>query len=117
MNAGQARAAALYDFKTDEHALAENYSMQMSLYRKSLGALIGLPEDKITSMLILVRTGEEFPVPLPRRPRPNEPCLGQCRNWITGSQSDAGYGGGETAATSAGSAKFACVKRSHYSSE
>jgi ATP-dependent helicase/nuclease subunit A len=60
--AGQARAAALYDFKTDERALAENYSTQMSLYRKSLGSLIGLPEDKITSMLILVRTGEELPV-------------------------------------------------------
>jgi ATP-dependent helicase/nuclease subunit A len=60
--AGQARAAALYDFKTDQHALAENYSTQMSLYRKSLGVLIGLPDDKITSMLILVRTGEELPV-------------------------------------------------------
>jgi ATP-dependent helicase/nuclease subunit A len=60
--AGQARAAALYDFKTDERALAENYSTQMSLYRKSLGSLIGLPEAKITSMLILVRTGEELPI-------------------------------------------------------
>ncbi len=60
--AGQARTAALYDFKTDERAIAENYSLQMSLYRKSLGSLIGLPEDKITSMLILVRTGEELPV-------------------------------------------------------
>ena len=63
--AGQARAAALYDFKTDERALAENYSTQMSLYRKSLGSLIGLPEPKITSTLILVRTGEELPVRSP----------------------------------------------------
>ena len=60
--AGHARAAALYDFKTDEQPLAESYSAQMSLYRKSLGSLIGLLDDKITSMLILVRTGEELPV-------------------------------------------------------
>jgi ATP-dependent helicase/nuclease subunit A len=63
--AGQARAAALYDFKTDEHALAENYGMQMSWYRRSLGALIALPDDKIASMLIFVRTGEELPVRSP----------------------------------------------------
>jgi ATP-dependent helicase/nuclease subunit A len=63
--AGQARAAALFDFKTDERALAENYSTQMSLYRESLGALTGLPADKIASMLILVRTGEELPVRSP----------------------------------------------------
>ena len=63
--AGQARAAVVYDFKTDERALAEDYSTQMSLYRKSLGSLIGLPDDGITSMLILVRTGEELPVSSP----------------------------------------------------
>jgi ATP-dependent helicase/nuclease subunit A len=63
--AGRARAAALYDFKTDERALTESYSAQMSLYRKSLGSLIGLPDDKITSMLILVRTGEELTVRSP----------------------------------------------------
>jgi hypothetical protein len=34
----------------------------MSLYRKSLGFLIGLPEQKITSTLIAIRTGEEIPV-------------------------------------------------------
>jgi hypothetical protein len=37
----------------------------MSLYRESLGALTGLPADKIASMLILVRTGEELPVRSP----------------------------------------------------
>ena len=62
---GQARRAVVYDFKTDERALAEDYSTQMSLYRKSLGSLIGLPDDKISSMLILVRTGEELPVSSP----------------------------------------------------
>jgi ATP-dependent helicase/nuclease subunit A len=64
-DAGQPRGAALYDFKTDERAIAENYSTQMGLYRKSLGFLIGLPEHKITSMLILVRTGEELPIRSP----------------------------------------------------
>jgi ATP-dependent helicase/nuclease subunit A len=59
---GQPRRAAIYDFKTDERDIAETYSRQMSLYRKSLGFLIGLPEQKITSTLIAIRTGEEIPV-------------------------------------------------------
>jgi hypothetical protein len=37
----------------------------MTLYRKSLGSLIGLPDDKISSKLILVRTGEELAVRSP----------------------------------------------------
>jgi ATP-dependent helicase/nuclease subunit A len=61
-NAGEARRAAIYDFKTDEGEIAETYRGQMSLYRKSLGFLVGLPEEKITSSLIAVRTGEEIPV-------------------------------------------------------
>jgi ATP-dependent exoDNAse (exonuclease V) beta subunit len=59
---GQAQRAAIYDFKTDERDIAKTYSMQMNLYRKSLSLLIGLREDKITSTLIAVRTGEEIPV-------------------------------------------------------
>ena len=61
-DAGEARRAAIYDFKTDEGEIAEAYRGQMNLYRKSLGCLIDLPEEKITSSLIAVRTGEEIPV-------------------------------------------------------
>jgi ATP-dependent helicase/nuclease subunit A len=61
-DAGEARRAAIYDFKTDEGEIAETYRGQMSLYLKSLSFLIGLPEQKITSSLIAVRTGEEIPV-------------------------------------------------------
>ena len=61
-DAGEARCAAIYDFKTDEGEIAETYRGQMSLYRKSLSFLLGLPEEKITSSLIAVRTGEEIPV-------------------------------------------------------
>ena len=61
-DAGEARRAAIYDFKTDQGEVADAYRGQMSLYRKSLGFLIGLPEEKITSSLIAVRTGEAIPV-------------------------------------------------------
>ena len=61
-DAGEARSAAIYDFKTDEGEIADTYRGQMSLYRRSLGVLVGLPEEKITSSLIAVRTGEEIPV-------------------------------------------------------
>ena len=61
-DAGEARRAAIYDFKTDEGEIADAYRRQISLYRKSLGFLIGLPEEKIASSLISVRTGEEIPV-------------------------------------------------------
>ena len=60
--AGEARHAAIYDFKTDQGEVADAYRGQMSLYRKSLGFLIGLPEEKITSSLIAVRTGEAITV-------------------------------------------------------
>ena len=59
---GQPLRAAIYDFKTDEGDLAETYGTQMGLYRKSLGFLIGLPEHRIASTLIAIRTGEEIPV-------------------------------------------------------
>jgi ATP-dependent helicase/nuclease subunit A len=62
---GQPLRAAIYDFKTDEGDLAETYGMQMGLYRKSLGFLIGLPEHRIASTLIAIRTGKEIPVRLP----------------------------------------------------
>jgi ATP-dependent helicase/nuclease subunit A len=61
-DAGEARRAAIYDFKTDEGDIVETYRGQMSLYLKSLSFLIGLPEQEITSSLIAVRTGEEIPV-------------------------------------------------------
>jgi hypothetical protein len=61
-DAGEPRRAAIYDFKTDEGEIAETYRGQMNLYRKSLGCLIDLPEEKITCSLIAVRTGEEIPV-------------------------------------------------------
>ena len=61
-DAGEARRAAIYDFKTDEGEIAETYRGQMSLYLTSLSFLIGLPEQKITCSLISVRTGEEIPV-------------------------------------------------------
>ena len=61
-DAGEARRAALYDFKTDQGEVADAYRGQMSLYRRSLAFLIGLPEEKITSSLIAVRTGEAIPV-------------------------------------------------------
>ncbi len=62
---GQPRRAVIYDFKTDENDLAETYGEQMGLYRRSLGFLIGLPEQKIASTLIAIRTGKEIPVRLP----------------------------------------------------
>jgi hypothetical protein len=62
---GQPRRAVIYDFKTDENDLAETYGEQMGLYRRSLGFLIGLPEQKIASTLIAIRTGSEVPVRLP----------------------------------------------------
>ena len=61
-DSGKARNAAIYDFKTDEGEIAATYRGQMSLYRKSLGFLVGLPEEKISSSLIAIRTGEEIPV-------------------------------------------------------
>jgi ATP-dependent helicase/nuclease subunit A len=61
-DAGVASRAAIYDFKTDEGEIAEIYRGQMDLYRKSLGRLIDLPEEKIACSLIAVRTGEEIPV-------------------------------------------------------
>jgi ATP-dependent helicase/nuclease subunit A len=62
---GQPLRAAIYDFKTDEADLAETYSQQMALYRKSLAFLIGLPEPRLSSTLIAIRTGEEIPVQFP----------------------------------------------------
>ena len=61
-DAGEARRAAIYDFKTDEGEIAETYRGQMSLYLTSLSFLIGLPAQKITCSLISVRTGGEIPV-------------------------------------------------------
>jgi hypothetical protein len=61
-DAGEARRAAIYDFKTDEGEIAETYRGQMDLYRKSLGRLIDLPEEKIACSLIAVRPAEEIPV-------------------------------------------------------
>ena len=75
--AGQARAAVVYDFKTDERALAEDYSTQMSLYRKSLGSLIGLPDDRDFFHVDSRAHRRRTPGKLPRRPGPNEPRLGE----------------------------------------
>jgi hypothetical protein len=61
-NGGEPLRAAIYDFKTSEGEIAGTYGEQMNLYRRCLGRLIGLAEDKITSSLIAVRTGEEIPV-------------------------------------------------------
>ena len=59
---GEPVRAAIYDFKTSESEIAGTYGEQMNLYRKSLSCLIGLAENKITSSLVAVRTGEEIPV-------------------------------------------------------
>jgi ATP-dependent helicase/nuclease subunit A len=61
-DAGEALRASIYDFKTDEGEIAEIYRGQMDLYRKSLGRLIDLPEEKIACSLIAVRPAEEIPV-------------------------------------------------------
>ena len=61
-SAGEPLHAAIYDFKTNEGEISLTYARQMNLYRKSLGRLISLPAEKITSSLIAVRTGEEMPV-------------------------------------------------------
>jgi ATP-dependent helicase/nuclease subunit A len=64
--AGRPVRAAIYDFKTSEGEIAGTYREQMSLYRRSLACLIGLPEEKISSSLIAVGTGEEIPMGLHR---------------------------------------------------
>jgi ATP-dependent helicase/nuclease subunit A len=61
-DAGEPMRAVIYDFKTSEDEIAGTYREQMNLYRRSLSCLIGLPEDKISSSLIAVRTGEEIPM-------------------------------------------------------
>ncbi len=61
-SAGETLQAAIYDFKTNEGGISETYAGQMNLYRQSLGRLVSLPAEKITSSLIAVRTGEEIPV-------------------------------------------------------
>jgi ATP-dependent helicase/nuclease subunit A len=61
-DAGEPVRAAIYDFKTGEGDIAGAYQDQMNLYRRSLSCLIGLPEDKISSTLIAVGTGDEIPV-------------------------------------------------------
>ena len=62
---GRASQATIYDFKTDEGNIGETYREQMSLYRKSLAFLIGLPEQKIASSLVAIRSGEQIPARSP----------------------------------------------------
>jgi len=54
--------AELFDYKTDTGEIEDSYREQMRLYRKSLAALTGLPEEKITASLISVRSGRKVSV-------------------------------------------------------
>ena len=65
---GAEREAVIYDFKTNalrsgestesfEQRMCETYASQMNAYRVALGALTGLPPERIRSVLLLQSTG------------------------------------------------------------
>lgn len=65
---GAARAAVIYDFKTNalrsgesteafERRMCRTYASQMNAYRVALGTLTGLPANRIRSVLLLQSTG------------------------------------------------------------
>ena len=80
---GAARAAVIYDFKTNalrsgesteafERRMCRTYASQMNAYRVALGTLTGLPANRIRSVLLLQSTGSAVE------------CTGFCRCRATG---------------------------------